>query len=279
MTDECAICLEELTDKYEIECKHSFHTKCIVNWFRNGNKECPLCRDKGDDKKCLAPTYEDRNITCGAKTKDKYCKNHRHLEGINWCTKILSGGKDIGKLCYRSVTTGFLCENHSKGLKVKEENFCEIRNKEITGDGKFYARPLYEEIKEDNFNICRAPMYRDRNIACGKKTKEFYCLEHEYLLENWCSHILTKGKDKGKYCYRPSYNKNLCVDHYSGLNVQEEKGCEVCGKKLVSDIHCKAHMYLEKPICEAILKSGPNKGKRCNKHVKNDDVLCGKHKK
>ena len=48
----CSICqLDEVENnepKYILpECKHSFHTSCIINWFRSGQKSCPLCGNKG----------------------------------------------------------------------------------------------------------------------------------------------------------------------------------------------------------------------------------------
>ena len=54
LTDEinkvCCICLDKFedTDKIVIlECKHKFHTNCILNWF-NKELNCPLCRKKID---------------------------------------------------------------------------------------------------------------------------------------------------------------------------------------------------------------------------------------
>ena len=49
---ECAICLEEITDKYTTtSCGHNFHKKCLKKWFRvdksykiGGWVKCPLCR-------------------------------------------------------------------------------------------------------------------------------------------------------------------------------------------------------------------------------------------
>ena len=42
---DCAICLEELKEnnKVILECYHSFHIKCIKEWFKNNNT-CPFCR-------------------------------------------------------------------------------------------------------------------------------------------------------------------------------------------------------------------------------------------
>mgnify|MGYP001200329965 CR=1 FL=1 len=54
----CAICHENMNivcdyeniyeNMYELpECKHYFHTNCILTWFRCGHKSCPLCMNCG----------------------------------------------------------------------------------------------------------------------------------------------------------------------------------------------------------------------------------------
>ena len=43
---QCLVCLEILNKndlKYIISCKHSFHKKCIIKWFKT-NPSCPGCR-------------------------------------------------------------------------------------------------------------------------------------------------------------------------------------------------------------------------------------------
>lgn len=45
--NECAVCYTEVEDdsnKYTLECNHTFHTDCAIQWFRRGNSTCPLCR-------------------------------------------------------------------------------------------------------------------------------------------------------------------------------------------------------------------------------------------
>ena len=44
--ENCSICLEKLeNNKYKIqECKHEFHSNCLLTFFRTGNTSCPLCR-------------------------------------------------------------------------------------------------------------------------------------------------------------------------------------------------------------------------------------------
>ena len=48
--DICVICQEDLSTNpvFELlDCKHSFHQRCINAWFRQGNAKCPLCNSCG----------------------------------------------------------------------------------------------------------------------------------------------------------------------------------------------------------------------------------------
>lgn len=48
----CSICLDTLDEHYStyianLPCKHSFHTKCVVEYFvKNNTSSCPLCRNE-----------------------------------------------------------------------------------------------------------------------------------------------------------------------------------------------------------------------------------------
>lgn len=47
---KCAICHENTKkeEKYILpECKHAYHTNCIMTWFRMGHNRCPLCNNAG----------------------------------------------------------------------------------------------------------------------------------------------------------------------------------------------------------------------------------------
>lgn len=48
--EECAICklsLEKDVTYRLPECHHTFHTACVVAWFRAGDCRCPICRNTG----------------------------------------------------------------------------------------------------------------------------------------------------------------------------------------------------------------------------------------
>ena len=48
-SDNCPICLEEITTSsstlaYIVECRHTFHKKCLTPWLKEHKKTCPMCR-------------------------------------------------------------------------------------------------------------------------------------------------------------------------------------------------------------------------------------------
>ena len=44
--ETCSICYEDLTENtHTLSCGHSYHCGCIINWFRDSHKNCPLCND------------------------------------------------------------------------------------------------------------------------------------------------------------------------------------------------------------------------------------------
>tara|TARA_B100000401_G_scaffold349503_1_gene247216 strand:+ start:535 stop:987 length:453 start_codon:yes stop_codon:yes gene_type:complete len=46
----CSICYEPLNQSdSNLECGHTFHSSCIIKWFRSGKQNCPLCNDTSID--------------------------------------------------------------------------------------------------------------------------------------------------------------------------------------------------------------------------------------
>ena len=46
--NECSICMENVlpSNGGHLTCNHSFHNKCITNWFIKNKNTCPYCRTK-----------------------------------------------------------------------------------------------------------------------------------------------------------------------------------------------------------------------------------------
>ena len=62
--EECMICKEELvcSQCYTLpECNHTYHTNCLITWFRNGDSRCPYCGNKGINNKDASLSRLDRS--------------------------------------------------------------------------------------------------------------------------------------------------------------------------------------------------------------------------
>jgi hypothetical protein len=55
---DCAICYSEITKstgKIELSCSHTFHIKCLTNWFKSQSEQymeqsCPYCRHEANEE-------------------------------------------------------------------------------------------------------------------------------------------------------------------------------------------------------------------------------------
>ena len=95
----CSICLEKLDkDKYLLECNHSFHTKCIMDWFRHKKEGCPLCRDEG--KKDYSH-FTDNLIMSGI------------IKGSEKCGFVVKKGIFQDEYCGKEIVKGKkYCKDH-----------------------------------------------------------------------------------------------------------------------------------------------------------------------
>jgi len=58
----CSVCLAPLapSGSCDLECGHAFHQGCIIQWFRRGHADCPVCRHVPAD--CRGD-HQGENIT------------------------------------------------------------------------------------------------------------------------------------------------------------------------------------------------------------------------
>ena len=130
--DICTICHDniEKKQKYQLEeCKHTFHTECIVKWFRQYNSKCPCCND--------TPSNYYNN-------KSKYLAIYNYSKRKNANNIIKSKINEISKL----QTT----------LKKLLEELKATRNKS----------GLFKEITKDITKLNRK-IYNTRRSICAKK--------------------------------------------------------------------------------------------------------------
>jgi len=74
---ECSICLSEITaGKYSMACQHSYHYRCITNWFLeqtdNEQKEsCPYCRREASEDEAL-PRIDELSVDDESEDSESY---------------------------------------------------------------------------------------------------------------------------------------------------------------------------------------------------------------
>lgn len=61
------------------ECHHTFHTACVVAWFRTGDSRCPVCRNPGINHLELEKPLSVTKANHTLRTKEifRYVKAHR----------------------------------------------------------------------------------------------------------------------------------------------------------------------------------------------------------
>lgn len=86
----CAVCLDDIRDVNElayIECKHTFHSSCILKWAKVENT-CPLCKVKFD----RVYVGQDRRIT--RIRRKKQCASENDFEAPDFDSSTGSGDTD-----------------------------------------------------------------------------------------------------------------------------------------------------------------------------------------
>ena len=109
----CVICQEDINSaqSYELpECKHRYHTHCIVTWFRSqmindyditsNYSACPLCGNKGinyvtSSKKARHRRYRPHSIKSAESIRKKFIMNYAKKNKIpSQLTKLIEQEKN-----------------------------------------------------------------------------------------------------------------------------------------------------------------------------------------
>ena len=82
--ENCSICLEKLdNNKYQIqECKHEFHSGCLLTFFRTGNTSCPLCRSTATHNNTLRTVLNYSKKENANKTIVNMVKKYKILKQV-----------------------------------------------------------------------------------------------------------------------------------------------------------------------------------------------------
>lgn len=165
--EECMICRDELacSQCYTLpECNHTYHTHCLVSWFRNGDSRCPYCGNKGINNKDADFSRLDRS---------KYYSIHYEKQSLI----------DIKKNIYlKKYDNNKICLNIRKlfeKIKVLEENYkaeCE-KFKEFRQSLKL-SPALYNEAKK------KIMAYRNRKwkLAAQIRLEKFKIVNNSYII-------------------------------------------------------------------------------------------------
>lgn len=115
----CVICYENITCKpcHTLpECSHTFHQNCINQWFRQGNRKCPLCNCQG------LGASQDTESWAWSASLEKF----KHL-------RRLSKKKDAPKNLVKAMES---IKRRETGLKNLKEEIDGWKKKIIILDGK-----------------------------------------------------------------------------------------------------------------------------------------------
>ena len=179
-SDDCSICMESLQEgKTMAPCaqNHKFHSACIIKWYNECQKSCPICRDK-----CITRNlhrgwgYEAYQYRCSHQNcemveyfvspeearnhphQDDYRKGnwHQHANG-NWLCKYHGNTPRINFSCdakdvygTRFVPTTFMTSCDYIPQADTEWNFTQIAGND---DEETTMGDLAKKIMPKNFHI------------------------------------------------------------------------------------------------------------------------------
>lgn len=136
--EECMICKDELVcgQCYTLpECNHTYHTHCLVTWFRNGDSRCPYCGNKG---------INNKNNETFRKVKNKHLYTEFEIQMCADIKKYVYLKKnDTNKRCLKT-------RKQFERIKELEENYKIESNKMRELQQSLKETPmLYSEAKKN----------------------------------------------------------------------------------------------------------------------------------
>ena len=117
---ECMICREELQCEpcYTLpECNHTYHTNCLISWFRNGDSRCPYCGNNGINHKKDSNNYGFRRSRFHNHTSFE----SQYLSDIRKYAYLKSNNKN--KICLDLRKKFEKIKSVEELLKIENENY------------------------------------------------------------------------------------------------------------------------------------------------------------
>ena len=164
-SEECMICKEELSSQpcYTLpECKHTYHTSCLVSWFRNGDNRCPYCGNKGINNTC----NENHNYSWRKQRYNYLCIQGFENQYINDLKKYMNNKKNITNPFAIKLKKNFekikkiedtLRENNKSYKtykeKIKNEPVLHSEYKKIVRQFKNNKHKLSRQIRVERFKL------------------------------------------------------------------------------------------------------------------------------
>ena len=137
----CPICLDELDKENNyciIDCKHEFHSKSLINWFRSGKNTCPMCRNTGE-------SYSKYT------TSDTLFKMK-----IKYATKNMNASKEFKKIVNNYLKTKEKVKDLEKEKKEVTKEMKELKKEEDNlsyREFTEYRTKLYVKLKDFSTKI------------------------------------------------------------------------------------------------------------------------------
>jgi hypothetical protein len=138
--DVCPICLDKLEGKptYKIQCGHSFHTDCIMKWFRSSSGNCPCCLDNpNNNKKIYQPIFYGY-----------------------WNIKFIESRCNVIKKYNQKNPGNIQMDKKFEKLKKYKDEFSELKNEKK----EFLNNPEVKEIKKREKDINRKFIRKGQQI-------------------------------------------------------------------------------------------------------------------
>ena len=138
----CAICHENLESNTHTltECNHTFHTNCIMTWFRapTGNNKCPLCNNGGVNK------LSDLN--------NLHWSERQRAEENYKKVRASSRRKDCPKRIIKMIEKLKKIEKQQKDRRKDFKEFKKSKQPDLTVDE---IQKKYSKFRRGKWQLCR----------------------------------------------------------------------------------------------------------------------------